>query len=191
MIRRPPRSTLFPYTTLFRSGFIYCKDLTSDNYPDIVTRDADSIFFYENDQYIGIGTGYFIKNTYGNPYLGGIADINKDGYLDIVNYDITTPWGWGVAFNNGDNTFTDSAFVASNGTNLFLSVGDVNNDFAPEILMTTLNQSESVYILYNDYPNFEKQTIATPDWNRGYILNVNNDNLNDIQIGRASCRERV
>ncbi len=167
-------------------GFIYCKDLTSDNYPDIITRDADSIFFYENDQYIGIGTGYFIKNTYGNPYLGGIADINKDGYLDIVNYDITTPWGWGVAFNNGDNTFTDSAFVASNGTNLFLSVGDVNNDFAPEILMTTLNQSESVYILYNDYPNFEKQTIATPDWNRGYILNVNNDNLNDILLFRLS-----
>src|SRR5258707_5924842 len=24
MIRRPPRSTLFPYTTLFRSGFLKC-----------------------------------------------------------------------------------------------------------------------------------------------------------------------
>src|SRR2546430_5535583 len=24
MIRRPPRSTLFPYTTLFRSGLIHC-----------------------------------------------------------------------------------------------------------------------------------------------------------------------
>src|SRR2546430_7495344 len=24
MIRRPPRSTLFPYTTLFRSALIYC-----------------------------------------------------------------------------------------------------------------------------------------------------------------------
>src|SRR2546430_13419398 len=24
MIRRPPRSTLFPYTTLFRSGFMNC-----------------------------------------------------------------------------------------------------------------------------------------------------------------------
>src|SRR5438874_6041005 len=23
MIRRPPRSTLFPYTTLFRSGYVY------------------------------------------------------------------------------------------------------------------------------------------------------------------------
>src|SRR3712207_7227678 len=27
MIRRPPRSTLFPYTTLFRSSFRYCDDL--------------------------------------------------------------------------------------------------------------------------------------------------------------------
>src|SRR3712207_8830372 len=26
MIRRPPRSTLFPYTTLFRSGLIFSKD---------------------------------------------------------------------------------------------------------------------------------------------------------------------
>src|SRR2546430_13353711 len=25
MIRRPPRSTLFPYTTLFRSGFTSCR----------------------------------------------------------------------------------------------------------------------------------------------------------------------
>src|SRR2546430_10872927 len=28
MIRRPPRSTLFPYTTLFRSGCIYLKSVT-------------------------------------------------------------------------------------------------------------------------------------------------------------------
>src|SRR3712207_8449213 len=27
MIRRPPRSTLFPYTTLFRSGFVTVIDL--------------------------------------------------------------------------------------------------------------------------------------------------------------------
>src|SRR3712207_7330502 len=31
MIRRPPRSTLFPYTTLFRSSFI--KLITNGNYP--------------------------------------------------------------------------------------------------------------------------------------------------------------
>src|SRR5258708_30252676 len=31
MIRRPPRSTLFPYTTLFRSGWTFAAALT---YPD-------------------------------------------------------------------------------------------------------------------------------------------------------------
>src|SRR5258708_26778977 len=38
MIRRPPRSTLFPYTTLFRSGFENQKELTKmqlDNQKEI------------------------------------------------------------------------------------------------------------------------------------------------------------
>src|SRR5258708_30726068 len=33
MIRRPPRSTLFPYTTLFRSCRFYCSAVSSDK-PD-------------------------------------------------------------------------------------------------------------------------------------------------------------
>src|SRR2546422_2180425 len=32
MIRRPPRSTLFPYTTLFRSAWILAEALTRDGY---------------------------------------------------------------------------------------------------------------------------------------------------------------
>src|SRR3712207_8804866 len=31
MIRRPPRSTLFPYTTLFRSGYQYASDETAES----------------------------------------------------------------------------------------------------------------------------------------------------------------
>src|SRR2546430_5389236 len=31
MIRRPPRSTLFPYTTLFRSGVTACADSTNSS----------------------------------------------------------------------------------------------------------------------------------------------------------------
>src|SRR2546425_6065301 len=39
MIRRPPRSTLFPYTTLFRSHFLAdAKDGTYDGYPDLAIR---------------------------------------------------------------------------------------------------------------------------------------------------------
>src|SRR2546430_10516394 len=33
MIRRPPRSTLFPYTTLFRSGAGFCRLPASDQGP--------------------------------------------------------------------------------------------------------------------------------------------------------------
>src|SRR5256885_6080157 len=36
MIRRPPRSTLFPYTTLFRSMYIYATD-NRDKLPTIGT----------------------------------------------------------------------------------------------------------------------------------------------------------
>src|SRR3712207_7453819 len=41
MIRRPPRSTLFPYTTLFRSGFDAVKEMdqaTRDRVGEIVFR---------------------------------------------------------------------------------------------------------------------------------------------------------
>src|SRR6266496_2242538 len=35
MIRRPPRSTLFPYTTLFRSEEDFDKDVFEDGYVDV------------------------------------------------------------------------------------------------------------------------------------------------------------
>src|SRR2546430_10802240 len=38
MIRRPPRSTLFPYTTLFRSGELPVKDDTKVTSEDIQTK---------------------------------------------------------------------------------------------------------------------------------------------------------
>src|SRR2546422_2694775 len=36
MIRRPPRSTLFPYTTLFRSLRLETRDLNGDGKPDLL-----------------------------------------------------------------------------------------------------------------------------------------------------------
>src|SRR3989475_13304434 len=38
MIRRPPRSTLFPYTTLFRSGSIIELNLVPDDPRQVVAR---------------------------------------------------------------------------------------------------------------------------------------------------------
>src|SRR2546428_6959781 len=47
MIRRPPRSTLFPYTTLFRSGvhlqerLVQLLRIVEDGWPDLIGRPLD------------------------------------------------------------------------------------------------------------------------------------------------------
>src|SRR2546422_8499667 len=41
MIRRPPRSTLFPYTTLFRSDIGLSGSVTSSNFPSSCTTRAN------------------------------------------------------------------------------------------------------------------------------------------------------
>src|SRR5256885_13299383 len=46
MIRRPPRSTLFPYTTLFRSLFYQQRPAGADNFKLFVREDGGSGFFY-------------------------------------------------------------------------------------------------------------------------------------------------
>src|SRR2546430_7652874 len=54
MIRRPPRSTLFPYTTLFRSE-------KYQNYAVLAAETAEKLFPYENplNQPIKLGTDYY------------------------------------------------------------------------------------------------------------------------------------
>src|ERR1041385_9285194 len=57
MIRRPPRSTLFPYTTLFRSFFVIGKN--GDAYPDLLRREVNE--------------GHEVGNhTYTHPNLGEV-----------------------------------------------------------------------------------------------------------------------
>lgn len=165
-------------------GFLYCEDLTNDGYPDILTRDGYSIFFYENDQSNGIGTEHFVRDTDGNPFIGGIADIDLDSYLDIVNYNITIPFGWGVSFNNGDNSFTDSIFIKNSDSWYRPNVGDLNNDNMVDILVTTFIPTDSIHILYNNYPDFYRYNLDPPKWGEGFIANINDDNLKDITLVR-------
>src|SRR5260370_3058503 len=50
MIRRPPRSTLFPYTTLFRSAGVYSYSYTlGDNTSGDATSDTFSVTVNDSD----------------------------------------------------------------------------------------------------------------------------------------------
>src|SRR3712207_7561573 len=53
MIRRPPRSTLFPYTTLFRSEDVLDLDLAGDG--DAVVRDRRSAELLVEDDVAALG----------------------------------------------------------------------------------------------------------------------------------------
>src|SRR3712207_8212442 len=63
MIRRPPRSTLFPYTTLFRSadeaGDAGTRDLDAGGLPDVVLEplDRDEVTIGEDDEVALVGRG--------------------------------------------------------------------------------------------------------------------------------------
>src|SRR5256885_9718307 len=52
MIRRPPRSTLFPYTTLFRSAFLQKADITSGQSTAELSTLADQLALLSQSAFI-------------------------------------------------------------------------------------------------------------------------------------------
>ena len=109
--------------------FVYCEDLTGDGYPDIISRDADSIFFHENDKKAGLGNCYTICDTYGNRMVNGIADMDTNGFNDLIYSHMQYDYGWGIIYNQGQNQFNNSYFYPSI-TNGWLRphLGDINMD---------------------------------------------------------------
>jgi len=158
--------------------FIYCEDLTNDGYPDIISRDADSIFFYENDQQGGLGDLYNICHTIGNRRIGGIADMDTNGYLDIVYYGIQVIRGWGIAYNLNGFDFNDDYLYYSEN-NEFVSTGTLDDDNTVDVLVTDRSVPESAYAMYNRIDTFQKELISTRHWSTTFVFDVNNDNQNE------------
>src|SRR2546429_9780123 len=63
MIRRPPRSTLFPYTTLFRSGFLRDFDVSADGLFHIALKQINTYTPNCNPTSRNRATGYFFTRN--------------------------------------------------------------------------------------------------------------------------------
>src|SRR2546425_8434256 len=76
MIRRPPRSTLFPYTTLFRSGWATEQLLVplQARHPEVPIRHALGTDFVVGDESLGLLDLHQLAEL---GRLGGLAFANR------------------------------------------------------------------------------------------------------------------
>src|SRR3712207_5157044 len=67
MIRRPPRSTLFPYTTLFRSWFSLASGFGAADFPEFL---EPSERFLEPEGYFDISHDYMVRAEFRFRHFG-------------------------------------------------------------------------------------------------------------------------
>src|SRR2546428_5579246 len=70
MIRRPPRSTLFPYTTLFRSSTV----LLTTHYLDEAEALSERLYIVEEGRILFEGTAEAAKRQIGGALRGSLGD---------------------------------------------------------------------------------------------------------------------
>src|SRR3989449_11204073 len=83
MIRRPPRSTLFPYTTLFRSGLPLELTLALGEVPEVVEVIEDGVR-YRAAPWTGQKTGAFLDQRENRGLVG--AHAGSGPALDLFTY---------------------------------------------------------------------------------------------------------
>ncbi len=121
-------------------------DFDHKNGLDVVTIQTDgTLNLMLND-----GKGNFTKSfnlaaslaTYANVVQGFAADVNGDGYLDVIASTITPTTGFMVWINHGDGTFavpTTYTIPAVNDPGSpytgGMAVGDVNSDGYPDVVV--------------------------------------------------------
>src|SRR5438067_1194586 len=139
MIRRPPRSTLFPYTTLFRSGRPF-----NAHFVDVAAAAGLHAPVIYGDVEI---KKYIVESTgCGCAFI----DYDNDGWMDLFVLCGTRLGGAPVGTtnrlykNNRDGTFTDvteKAGLRLLGWACGVCVGDYNNDGFDDIFCTNFGQN--------------------------------------------------
>src|SRR3712207_8111379 len=85
MIRRPPRSTLFPYTTLFRSSAVHVRSIIRTyTYPCHRRRTVEEADHRSENPYTEM-EGYKVYDASGTE-IGEVEDTVYDAPSDVLKY---------------------------------------------------------------------------------------------------------
>ena len=165
MIRRPPRSTLFPYTTLFRSVFPEIKDLKYEGYTV-----KDEIIEVTDEEVEDTLTRLQVeKSTYEQ-----VEDAISDEDLVVVDYEV----------------LEEDQKV----TNQFIKVGSeiIPQEISDSLKGKKAGDSFEVTVTFpDDYvnKNFSGKTLTLKgtvnEVKRLKIAELNDDFAKDLEIGRA------
>src|SRR5438876_10815042 len=114
MIRRPPRSTLFPYTTLFRSGLDIEETLCVENMQAIVARAKahDSFVRIDTEQSdYTERTLQLFKRTF-QPEFGNAVGVVLQSYLRRTDQDVDQMIALGARVRLCRGAYQEPATVA-------------------------------------------------------------------------------
>jgi len=83
MIRRPPRSTLFPYTTLFRSGEIKFSGLLSHIDMMFAVHDTNHKGYLSREDIISVGETllFLCRKMEGDQHLSAVSNLMKEAFI--------------------------------------------------------------------------------------------------------------
>src|SRR3712207_6955104 len=84
MIRRPPRSTLFPYTTLFRSAAI---ESYADAVEQLARREVDTVL--DRGERGRVVEGAVVGTVLGDRLIGGLRQDRKSTRLNSSHANIS------------------------------------------------------------------------------------------------------
>src|SRR2546430_10032434 len=110
MIRRPPRSTLFPYTTLFRSGTFNCAPGTGPFFPGPVLIPVAG----RNPQCL---SGASLAPCPVSQYILNQSNFSATGYT-VQKYGYVQQWNFGIQRELPAGFFVDVAYAGSHGVHL-------------------------------------------------------------------------
>src|SRR5690349_13147249 len=174
-IRRPPRSTLFPYTTLFRSllgngdgtfqttvnyaagslpGFVAAGDFNKDGKPDLVAANDSSgggvsVLLGNGDGTFGTRVSY---GTAPGSYAIAVADFNRDGKLDlaVANQGLgSSGTNVSLLLGNGDGTFQSAVNYVTGFGPSFVAASDLNGDGKLDLIVANQGMMTNVADLVN------------------------------------------
>src|SRR2546427_5907545 len=205
MIRRPPRSTLFPYTTLFRSSALTGEDFdvhdralnarraverSIANVAGFFAEDGAEQLFFRSERGLALGRDLADKNV---PGLHDRANANNTAFVEVAEEGLADVGNVPSDFLGTELSITRFDFIlldVNRGVVIVFDQFFAHEDGVLEVVATPGEKRHENVAAKRELATFGARAVGQNLTLLHAVANANERLLAD-EIGRASCRERV